>query len=69
MAKISSTFFQARADEAAEEVEMATLAGAKERFERSRTAWQGLADQATEREMETAALEALKASREPDETE
>ena len=67
MAKISSTFFQARADDAAEEVKMATLAGAKERFEQSRSAWQGLADQAVEREAETATVEALKASRETDE--
>ena len=67
MAKISSTFFQARADDAAEEVKMATLAGAKERFEQSRTAWQGLADQATERKAETAAVAAVKATRETDE--
>ncbi len=67
MAKISSTFFQARADDAAEEVKMATLAGAKERFEQSRSAWQGLADQAVEREAETATVAAMKASRETDE--
>ncbi|HDZ73059.1 MAG TPA: hypothetical protein ENH55_09830 [Aurantimonas coralicida] len=54
MSKISSAFYQARADDAAEEIEQTKLAGAKGRFEQSRIAWQGLADTARRLEEEAA---------------
>ena len=56
MAKEHSSVFQARADDAEEEMKDATLASAKDRFERARDAWQGLADDAREREAEMQTL-------------
>ncbi|MEC5293938.1 hypothetical protein VSX64_20370 [Aurantimonas sp. C2-6-R+9] len=64
MAKTSSKFFQARADDAAEEVRVTSLAGAKERFEESRSAWQGLAHDARLREADAAETASLKERRE-----
>ena len=54
MAKEHSSVDQARADDADEEMKTANLNAEKERFERSRNAWQGLAYGARERESEVA---------------
>ena len=64
MVRPSSIFYQHRADDAAEEVRASNLAGAKERFEGARIAWQGLADDARLREAAAAETAALKDRRE-----
>ncbi|WAP69321.1 hypothetical protein [Jiella pelagia] len=63
MAKEHSSVFQARADDADEEMKAASLASVKGRFESARDAWQGLADGARERESEASEIAELKAAR------
>lgn len=63
MAKEHSSVFQARADDADDEMKAASLVSVKGRFESARDAWQGLADGAREREGEEAKMADLKAAR------
>ncbi|NDW05056.1 hypothetical protein [Jiella pacifica] len=63
MAKEHSSVFQARADDADEEMKAASLVSVKGRFESARDAWQGLADGARDREEEEFKIAELKAAR------